>query len=239
MTHDTVIRILIAADVRLYREGLARLLAGHGAIEIVGAASSPEEALETAGSLHPDVLLIDRTMRGSLSAMRRAREQAPSIKVVALTVAEVDHEVLACAEAGVTGFVARDGSVADLIAAVEAAQRGELCCSPRMAGSLLRRVSTLAREGPSTPRLTDREGQVLRYLERGLTNQAIAQALGIEVPTVKNHVHSILEKLRVKRRGEAASVWRRNVGQDPAEPDLEHATPVAEVRARRPFPPRG
>ena len=147
--------------------------------------------------------------------MRRAREQAPATKVVALTVADVDQEVLSCAEAGVTGFVTRDGSLADLIAAVEAAQRGELFCSPRMAASLLRRVSALAREGPSTPRLTDRESEVLAYLERGLTNQAIAQALGIEVPTVKNHVHSILEKMRVKRRGEAASVWRRAAGRDP------------------------
>jgi DNA-binding NarL/FixJ family response regulator len=239
VTHDTVIRILIAADVRLYREGLAQLLQGHAGIEIVGAACDPEEALETVRSLHPDVLLIDRTMRGSLSAMRRAREQAPAIKVVALTVAEVDQEVLACAEAGATGFVARDGSVADLIAAVEAAQRGELCCSPRMAGSLLRRVSVLAREGPATPRLTDREGQVLRYLERGLTNQAIAQALGIEVPTVKNHVHSILEKLRVKRRGEAASVWRRNARQDSGEPPAERRTPAADVVAGRPLGPRG
>lgn len=215
MTHDTVIRILIAADVRLYREGLAQLLKGHAGIEIVGATSDLEEAVETAGSLHPDVLLIDRAMRGSLSAMRRAREQAPATKVVALTVADVDQEVLSCAEAGVTGFVTRDGSLADLIAAVEAAQRGELFCSPRMAASLLRRVSALAREGPSTPRLTDRESEVLAYLERGLTNQAIAQALGIEVPTVKNHVHSILEKMRVKRRGEAASVWRRAAGRDP------------------------
>ena len=215
MTHDPVIRILIAADVRLYREGLAQLLEGHAGIEIVGATSDPDEAVETSRSLRPDVLLIDRAMRGSLSAIRRTREVVPGTKVVALTVADADQEVLSCAEAGVTGFVGRDGSLADLTAAMEAAQRGELCCSPRMAASLLRGVSALSREGPSTPRLTDREAQVLVYLERGLTNPAIAEELGIEVPTVKNHVHSILEKLRVKRRGEAASVWRRGAGRDP------------------------
>ena len=234
MTHDTVIRILVATDVRLYREGLVQLLEDHSGVEVVGAASSPEQAVETAITLHPDVLLIDRTMRGSLSAVRRIGERAPATKIVALTVAEVDHEVLACAEAGVTGFVTREGSVADLIAAVEAAQRGELCCSPRTAASLLRRVSVLAREGPSALRLTDREREVLRYLEGGLTNQAIARALGIEVPTVKNHVHSILEKLGVKRRGEAASVWRRNPGRDPLEPDLEHRAPAADEGRHRP-----
>ena len=116
--------------------------------------------------------------------------------------------MIACAEAGASGYVPRDGTVDDLETVVESVARGEIECSPRIAASLLRRVGALAAElrGPSpNSSLTAREQEVAELLDQGLTNKEIAQQLSIAVPTVKNHVHRILDKLHVHRRTEAAA----------------------------------
>ena len=131
--------------------------------------------------------------------------------MVALGVADADDHVLGCAEAGVAGYVPRDASLDDLVAVIESAFRGEAICSPRIAGSLLRRIATLAAGQNGTmplAHLTGREREIVRLIDRGLSNKEIARDLGIEVATVKNHVHNILEKLQVRRRGEAAARMR-------------------------------
>jgi DNA-binding NarL/FixJ family response regulator len=115
-------------------------------------------------------------------------------------------DVLRCAELGVSGYVTRADSIATTISAVESVARGELLTTPRMAAALLERVARLARDVPATDggRLTRREQEVLRLIQAGLPNKLIAQRLQIALPTVKNHVHNILEKLQVRSRGEAA-----------------------------------
>ncbi len=134
-------------------------------------------------------------------------EWEPNVKIVAIAVREIEHDIIACAEAGVTGYVPREASIADLIAAVMGAVQGELKCSPRIARSLFRRVSVLARAGAVTSgdlrSLTPREVQIARLIHQGMSNKEIALKLCIEVATVKNHVHNILEKLQVKNRREA------------------------------------
>jgi len=206
-----VIQVLIVAHIRLYREGLAQVLTREPTLAVVGMAASREEALAAARTLQPDVLLLDLAMAESRDLVRELQAAGSSVKVVAIGLIEAEGEVLSCAEVGVAGYVPREGSLEDLVAAVESVGRGELLCSPQVAGSLLRRLAALALErGPASegPRLTLREREIVGLIDQGLSNKDIARQLGIEVATVKNHVHSILEKLSVRRRGEAAAKIR-------------------------------
>jgi DNA-binding NarL/FixJ family response regulator len=211
-----VIRVLIVAHIRLYREGLAQVLTREPTLSVVGMAASREEAVAAARALQPDVLLLDLAMTESRDLVRQLQAAGSSVKVVAIGLIEVEGEVLSCAEVGVAGYVPREGSLEDLVAAVESVGRGELLCSPQIAGTLLRRLAALARErGPESegPRLTHREREIVGLIDRGLSNKDIARQLCIEVATVKNHVHNILEKLSVRRRGEAAAKVRGRVGR--------------------------
>jgi two-component system nitrate/nitrite response regulator NarL len=136
------------------------------------------------------------------------------VKVVALGVPEVEADILRFAEVGVHAYVPPQAGVDDLIRAVNGVVRGEPPCSPRIAAALLRRVAVLAAaHGPQSEmrQLTCRERQTVQLIEEGLSNKEIARRLCIEVPTVKNHVHSILKKLRAKRRGEAAALLRGTI----------------------------
>jgi DNA-binding NarL/FixJ family response regulator len=128
--------------------------------------------------------------------------------VVALSAPESEREGVACAEAGVAGYVARDASIQDLVAAVTSAARGEVVCPPSIAASLMRELARRAAGLPAMgtgARLTPRERQVIELIDRGLSNKEIARTLHIALSTVKNHVHNILEKCQVGRRMEAVS----------------------------------
>jgi DNA-binding NarL/FixJ family response regulator len=135
----------------------------------------------------------------------------PEAKIIALGVEDDEDIVLACAEAGVSGFVPPEGTLDDLLATVESVRRGEILCSPRTAGVLLRRVASLAGNRDSAwieLRLTRRELQIVQLIDEGCSNKEIARLLTISLATVKNHVHNILEKLDVTRRSEAAACVR-------------------------------
>jgi DNA-binding NarL/FixJ family response regulator len=158
-----------------------------------------------------DMVLIDMAMAESLDTIRGILGLAASTKVLALSVPEVDQEVIACAEAGAIAYVPRTGSIRDLIEAIRGASRGEARSSPRVVASLLQRLAMLAagsRTGQPVAALTVRELQVMRLIGEGYSNKDIALELRISLPTVKNHVHHVLEKLRVRRRVEAATLWR-------------------------------
>ncbi len=206
------LRLVIGANIRLYLEGLAYSLRRFAELEVVGLAAARDELLAQARDAHPDVILLDRTMPESLALIGELRATFPAVQVVALGVAEEAPDVLACAEAGASAYVARDASIDDLVATVARARDDQLVCSPQMASALFRRLATLAATRPNetgTVQLTGRERQVARLLDDGLSNKEIAARLGIGVATVKNHVHNLLEKLAVRRRGEAARVARR------------------------------
>ncbi|PYP59197.1 MAG: DNA-binding response regulator [Gemmatimonadetes bacterium] len=210
--------ILIVADIRLYREGLAQALARQSSFDLIGTAGDAPGAIAQLRAQTHDMVLVDMAMAGSAGVVRTIRQCVPETKLVALSVAETDADVCACAEAGVTGYVPRDASLNDLIATLESAERGEALCSPRMAGSLLRRLAELASAlplGPTAARLTPRESEIMRLLDDGLANKDIARRLGIEVATVKNHVHNILDKLQVHRRAEAAAIMRKVLRTNP------------------------
>lgn len=206
-----MIRVLILSDIRLYREGLVELLGRGEDIAVLGTATTWSEGAPLIGTLQPDVVLLDLAMPDSETAARMMCRSAPGIRVVALGVRETEGDLVRCAEAGIAGYVRRDGSLQDLIASVESASRGEWRSSAEVMAQLLRRLARLTAERtgsePDAP-LTGRERQIVSLIERGLSNKEIAQALGIEVPTVKNHVHNLLEKLHVHRRSEAARLAR-------------------------------
>lgn len=203
-----MIRVVIAADIRLYREGLAEMLGREAGITVVGTAADWPQSLARVRDLMPDVLLVDMAMPESVFAVRSISAAAPVVKVVALAVPESERDVIAYAEAGIAGYVTREASIEELVQAVESAARGELILSPRMAATLLRHVAVLATErGADMPeaRLTTRELEIVELIDDGLSNKEIARRLSIGLPTVKNHVHHILEKLHVTRRSEAAA----------------------------------
>jgi two-component system, NarL family, nitrate/nitrite response regulator NarL len=150
-------------------------------------------------------------MAGAVAVLSAIAGAAPHAQVIAVGVFETEQQVIACAEAGVAGYLLRHESLAQLGAVVQSVLRGETICSPQVAATLLRRVATLAAERRSadgTAQLTVREREVLQLVDLGMSNRDIAERLSIEVRTVKNHVHNILEKLQVHRRGEAAARLR-------------------------------
>jgi DNA-binding NarL/FixJ family response regulator len=164
-------------------------------------------------------VLVDFGMPEAASIVAEIRRRTPNVKVVAITLGDTETEVIQLAEAGVAGYVLPDGSLDDLIIAVESAVRGELYCPPRVAFTLLRRVGAIAlgsataqqAEGAPSPvhDLTGREREILQLVAQGMSNKQIARQLGIEVATAKNHVHNILRKLHVHRRIEASDWYRQ------------------------------
>lgn len=212
-----MIRVFILAGTRLYRQGLARVIDADERFRVVGEAEDLAGALAQLGALDPgpDVILLDHAIPEGGGAVRRLHEVAPGLRVLTLAVREAEGDVLPWAEAGVAGFVTRDASLEDLLASVSVAAAGGSLCSPRLAAVLLARVASLAgerRPSSALAELTRREREIALLLEEGLSNKEIALRLRIQVPTVKNHVHSILEKLQVRRRGEAACAVRGESG---------------------------
>jgi two-component system nitrate/nitrite response regulator NarL len=208
-------RIAIFADIRFYREGLALFFAGQDGFEVVGTAEDVAGAVDLSLRVEFDVALLDIASLGSIDSIRTLTAAVPTGGIVALGVREDEHEVISLAEAGVVGFVSRDAPLDELSRVVESATRGETRCSARVAAMLVRRVAILADQllpqRGAIP-LTRRQLQIVRLIDEGLPNKAIAQRLFIEVPTVKNHVHNILDRLDVHRREDAASAVNRLSG---------------------------
>jgi len=215
-----MIRALIAGRTRVHREALAVALSQARGVRVLGTASHRDEILtRLAEAPPPDIVLVDFVMPEAAGIVAEIRRRTPNVKVVAITLGETETEVIQLAEAGVAGYVLPDGSLDDLIIAVESAVRGELYCPPRVAFTLLRRVGAIAlgsvrgtkEEAASSPvhELTGREREILQLVDQGMSNKQIARQLGIEVATTKNHVHNILQKLHVHRRIEASDWYRQ------------------------------
>lgn len=206
------IRVLITSDICFFAEGLAQLLAGFPNLQVVGWATGPAEARELVRDQRPDVVLIDVGMEQAIALLHDLDGLSPNCRKVAVAIRDDEAAVLQWAEAGIAGFVTRASSGADVAQMIEGVSCGELRCTPRMAAQLLDRIGKLAAD--RTPNqfqdaLTVREREVARLVEQGLSNKEIARQLFIALPTVKNHIHRIFEKLDVKHRNEAAASFRR------------------------------
>jgi two-component system nitrate/nitrite response regulator NarL len=211
-------RVLIVIGVRLYREGLAQLLDARKELTIVGSESTGRDAIERLNETAPDVALVDMNIPDIHEISTVLAQRAPRIPLVAIGIGNSDWDVLKCAELGATGYIACESSVEQLAAAVHSAADGELTCSAGTAAILIRRLSELAAERHSIDSvglLTRREREVAALMCTDLSNKDIATRLHIELATVKNHVHNILDKLRVHRRAEAV----RLLAHTPNRPD--------------------
>jgi two-component system nitrate/nitrite response regulator NarL len=206
--------LVIYTHVRLYRDSLGVVLSREGDLHVRGSAASAEECLSAVRGCGADMVLLDAGAPDALDALTRLMRLRPAPRVVVLGLPEDEEEVVNYAEAGVSAYVTRDDSVQDLMEALRAAARGEMRCSSRTAGILVRRVAELAAQQESAPpaapavRLTRRELEIAALMDAGLPNKQIAQQLQIQLPTVKNHVHHILDKLDVQRRGQATAALR-------------------------------
>lgn len=206
---STRVRVVIVADVRLYRDGLTATLAGYPLLHVTGAASDDAEAFSIIQRDKPDVAVVDMAMPGAFELLRSVRSEAPTTRVVAFAIAEDLSTIIECAESGAAGYVTVDGSIDDLAEAIGRAAAGELLCPPRVAAELFRRMADRSERrtaaGPAPGELTIREKEVLELLRPGLSNKAIANALKISQATVKNHIHHVLDKLQVGNRHQAAA----------------------------------
>jgi DNA-binding NarL/FixJ family response regulator len=206
------VEVFVLVSVRLYRDGIADALSRDARFRVAGTAGLLDAALaQLRASPRPvDVALVDVGLPEGAGATRALRAEWPGTRNVAFAVEEADEDVVLWAEAGVSGLVSRDATLAELLDAVAGAARHEVLTSPGVTAALLRRVAAVAHEhrAGDRPALTRREREILGLVGRGLSNKEIAASLRIELPTVKNHVHNILEKLRVGRRADAVSAAR-------------------------------
>jgi len=205
-----MIRVFILADIRLYREGLALVFERAPSITVVGSAADWRTAAARVAALAPDIVLLDMATPDRFDAADGILALSPAPRIVGIAVPDGEDEVLAVVEAGISGYVTRADSIATTIHAIESVARGELLTTPRIAAALLRRVRALTASAPTAyaSRLTPREHEIAELLGDGHSNKVIAQRLHIAPTTVKNHVHNILEKLKVSRRGDAATQLR-------------------------------
>ena len=203
--------VLIVDDCCLYREGLASIIEREPDVIGIGCAHDWPSILSSLDHNVPDLVLVNLASADSHILMAGVRDMSPSSLIIAIGVDDAEHEIVACAEAGVSGYLLRSESFSSLMQLIRTVVVGEAVCSPRVTAALMRRLADLASERRA-PLLTEREDQILRLLDMGLSNQQIADRLCIEVRTVKNHLHNLFGKLGVSRRGEAVAAFRSRLG---------------------------
>ena len=204
------IRILVADDHPLFREGVVHSLASEADFSIVGEAASGEEALRLARDLLPDVLLLDIAMPGwdGLLTAEKITTACPATKIVMVTVFEDEDKLLAAFKAGARGYVLKGVSARELATVVRAAAHGEVYVAPSLAAGILVAL-TRGRSADPLQELTEREQEILKLVGKGLTNREIGERLHLSEKTIKHYITNILEKLQVRSRVEAALLAAR------------------------------
>ena len=204
------IRVMICDDHALFRRGLIMVLESEEGIEVVGEADDGDEAVTRAVDLAPDVVLMDVRMPrlSGIEATRAVAEAVPSAKILMLTVSDEEDDLYEAIKAGAAGYLLKEISIEEVATAIRAVVSGQSLISPSMASKLLSEFTNLAKKADErhsvpTPRLTDRELEVLKLVAQGMSNREIAGELYISENTVKNHVRNILEKLQLHSRMEA------------------------------------
>lgn len=205
------VSLFVVAGVRLHGEGLASLIRAATPLRVAGVGLPCEDTLRRIAASSPRVVLIDAGDARERGFAHHLTRVAPESALLALGVGKEEGALFECAEAGVRGYLDREAAPAELVEAVLELANGEFHCPPFVAAILLRHLRAppgRAQGGDAGWHLTPREREIVALIDRGLTNKEIAAQLRIEVPTVKNHVHHLLEKLGVRRRAAAAAKLR-------------------------------
>src|SRR5690348_8822707 len=220
------IRLVIASPVRLLREGLAASLQDCDGIDVIDVISLDSPGIARIIAAVPDFVLVDVGKTDIGAAALLLKNAVPATKLIAFALDEIDVDVFACAAAGFSGYVPRESGAKELQRALKDAVAGRMRCAPHIAAAMFGRLAALLRVADpraALPLLTSRESEVLALAEEGCSNKEIARRLTISCATVKNHVHSILQKLQVTRRGQAVArlrasaeaEWRSRDRRDP------------------------
>ena len=214
-TSSRPVRVFLLVNVRLYRDGIIYALSQCADVEVVGAAETLVPGfMQQIQARVPDVLLVEASMIRNQPDIAATASTLPSCRVVAFGLLDDDRDIIECVEHGVAGFISRDGTPEQLVKTILNVSRGEFMCSPRDVALLMQRIRTSSRllqglDGPAV--LTSREQQVVALVDEGLSNKDIASRLGIELSTVKNHIHNVLSKLHATRRSQAAARMRSSI----------------------------
>jgi len=226
--------ILFISHVHFLREALVEVLRGGEGIMAFGAFSR-ETADAVTAEFTPDLIVIDSSHPEATALVAAVRTRTPKASVVVLAMRERDEDFLIWADIGISGYLGPDTSSRDLISTVRRAAAGEVVCPPRLTALLLNRYADRSNDRATRAgihALTPREREIVELLADGLPNKLIARRLQVALPTVKNHVHSILDKWDVRSRGEAAARYRRKIHE--TEPSTSRVTAAKPVQAARP-----
>ncbi len=203
------IKVLIADDHTLFRQGLVGLMeTREDLVKVIGEASTGRETIQLAEQLHPDIILMDIYMpdTNGLEAAKEIRERFPTIRVVMLTSSESDEHLYRAVEIGASGYLLKNLDASQLFESLGRVMKGEAAMTPEMASRLLKGIAKRSADpNRGEEALTGRELTVLRMLAVGQSNSEIAEHLYISVHTVKTHIRSILDKLRLENRTQAAN----------------------------------
>jgi DNA-binding NarL/FixJ family response regulator len=198
------IKVLLADDKEVFREGLARLLEEEERIKVVSQCVNGKQAVERVREIRPDVVLIDNNISecDSNEAVREIKVESPEVRIAMLTDCENEEELFSAIESGATGYLLKDTKVGELIKSIELIGDGEIVVSPPLSEKLIGKFASMRKkEAESSPAgLTEREIEIVRLLAQGATNKEMAEKLFIAQNTVKVHLKNILEKLQLRNR---------------------------------------
>lgn len=218
-----MVNLAIVSDIRLYREGIDRILSEVNSINVVGIAESNNEILNLLAISHLDVVLLDMRMPNSQLIVTSIANDYANAKIIVIAVPEDEDNYLLCVESGITGYLSKESSIEELIDAVKTVDKGSLYCPCSITQYILNCVRHKHKHNSNQINdvkltysklinsLTQREMQIVKLLAEGMSNKKIAQTLTIELSTVKNHVHNILVKMGVESRSQVACLLQKNV----------------------------
>jgi DNA-binding NarL/FixJ family response regulator len=207
--------LLIASQIRFLRESLGEVLGRNQTMLVIGYAHNSDEVLNLSSQLRPDMLLLDAAVHKGIEAVRQLRETMESPRVVVFAISESIESVVNWAEAGIVGYIPSNAALADLTRLVTEINAGRQACSGLVSAGLIRRIALTTVRSPghkAMAKLTRREREIVGLIGTGLSNKEIARRLNIGVATTKSHVHSVLSKLHLQRRGQAAN-WTQTPDQ--------------------------